>query len=145
MSIDTSGKWWVGTGAQDMEEYLKAYSAQSYKVQEFRLSKCACGSLEFQLDADDDSGVAKRTCAKCKQEHFICDSEEFWEEAEPQHWKCDCGSAATNVGVGFSLRESGGEIRWLYVGCRCAKCGCLGCFAGWKIDYAPSRQLLEQA
>jgi hypothetical protein len=24
------------------------------------------------------------------------------------------------------------------------KCGILGCFAGWKIDYAPSRQLLEQ-
>ena len=144
MSIDTSGKWWVGTDPQDMKEYLEAYSEQGYKVQEFRLSKCRCGSLEFQLDADDAEGVAKRTCTKCKREYFICDSKEFWDEAEPEHWSCNCGSEATNVGVGFSLRKRGGEVRWLYVGCRCVKCGILGCFAGWKIDYAPSRQLLEQ-
>src|SRR5882672_4189821 len=119
MSIDTSGKWWVGTDPQDMKEYLEAYSEEGYKVQEFRLSKCQCGSLEFQLDADDTEGVAKRTCTKCKREYFICDSHDFWNEAEPEHWSCDCGSEATNVGVGFSLRKPGGEVRWLYVGCRC--------------------------
>jgi hypothetical protein len=37
-----------------------------------------------------------------------------------------------------------GEVHWLYVGERCVRCGTLGCFAGWKIAYSPSKQLLEQ-
>ena len=139
MSIDTSGKWWVGTNPKDIKEYVETYTSKSYKMDEFRLAKCACGSVDFQLDADDNEGVAKRTCTKCSQQHFLCDSEEFAEEVENEHWHCECGSEATNIGVGFSLRKKGGEIRWLYVGCRCAKCGILGCFADWKIDYAFSR------
>jgi len=100
--------------------------------------------MDFHLDADDAEGVAKRTCAKCSRQHFLCDSEEFAEEAEFERWRCGCNSEVTNIGVGFSLRKKEDEIRWLYVGCRCAKCGILGCAAGWKIDYAPSRQLLDR-
>jgi len=48
-----------------------------------------------------------------------------------------------NVGVGFSLYDDG-EVRWLYLGERCSKCGILGCFAGWKVGYSPSKGLLEQ-
>ncbi len=145
MSIDTSGKWWVGTSPEDIKGYVEAYGSQSsYAVHEFRLAKCACSSVDFHLDADDTEGAAKRTCTKCSRQHFLCDSEEVAEEAEFQHWRCGCGSEVTNIGVGFSLRKKLGEIRWLYVGCRCVKCGILGCFAGWKIDYAPSRQLLDQ-
>jgi hypothetical protein len=144
MSIDTSGKWWVGTNPDDIKEYLQAYTSGGHKAHEFRLAKCACGSVDFHLDADDAEGVAKRTCSECSQHHFLCDSEEFAEEAEFERWRCECGSEITNVGVGFSLRKKEGEIRWLYVGCRCAKCGILGCFAGWKIDYAPSRQLFDR-
>jgi hypothetical protein len=141
MSIDTSGKWWVGTNPEDIKGYVEAYASRGYKMDEFRLAKCACGSGDFHLDADDTEGVAKRTCTKCSQQHFLCDSEEFAEEAEFEHWCCECGSEVTNIGVGFSLRKKDGEIRWLYVGCRCAKCGILGCFAGWKIDYAPTDHL----
>lgn len=144
MSIDTSGKWWVGTSPDDIKEYVAAYAAGGYKVHEFRLAKCACGSVDFHLDADDTEGVAKRTCTKCSRQHFVCDSEEFAAEAEFQHWRCECGSEVTNIGVGFSLRKPAGEVRWLYIGCRCAKCGMLGCFAGWKIDYVPSRQLFDR-
>ncbi len=76
---------------------------------------------------------------------FICDSEEYWSDATPEQWKCiECGFTSANVGIGFSLYEDG-EVRWLYVGERCANCGILGCFAGWKIAYSPSKQLLEQA
>ena len=48
-----------------------------------------------------------------------------------------------DVGVGFSLYDDG-EVRWLCVGERCPKCGILGCFAGWKVGYSPSKGLLEQ-
>jgi hypothetical protein len=89
-------------------------------------------------------GVAKRVCISCSSEHFICDSKEFWSDATPEEWQCvECGSKAANVGVGFSLYEEG-EVHWLYVGERCSSCGVLGCFAGWKVGHAPSRQLMDQ-
>lgn len=145
MSINKSGKWWIGSAPQDIEEFLAAYSADAYATEEFRLASCACGSGEFKLEADDKEGTARRTCSRCGREHFICDSGEYWEDAEPETLSCiECNSQHANIGVGFSLYPDDGEIKWLYVGYRCAKCGVLGCFAGWKVAYAPSRQLFDQ-
>jgi hypothetical protein len=144
MTIDKSAKWWIGTTSEDIKEYLEAYSNDGYKVSEFRLAKCDCGCDAFKLLADDNEGCAKRTCASCSKEKFVCDSEEYWPTASPEQWKCiECASTSANVGVGFSLYEDG-EVRWLYIGERCANCGILGCFAGWKVAYSPSKQLLAQ-
>jgi hypothetical protein len=145
MSIDESGKWRVGSVPGDIRGFLEAYATEGYEVHDFRLARCECGSNSFHLEADDNEGVAKRTCSKCTRHHFLCDCEEYWEDAEPEMWKCiECKSEDANIGVGFSLYEDDGEIRWLYVGYRCARCGVLGCFAGWKIAYAPSKQLIDQ-
>jgi hypothetical protein len=146
MSIDTSGEWWKGSQPNDIKEYLEAYSSDGgYLTEEFALSKCSCDSIEFHLEADDDEGAAKRICTKCKSEHFICDSEEYWEDAEPEEWECiECGSKITNIGVGFALYPDDKEIKWIYVGVRCSKCGILGCFASWKVGYAPSRHLIQK-
>ena len=145
MTIDTSGKWWVGSEASDIGEYLTAYGADNAPVSAFRLSRCACSSVTFFLDADDEEGGAKRTCTGCSSQHLICDSAEYWDDAAPERWRCvECASERTNVGVAFSLYDDG-EVRWLYVGERCANCGVLGCFAQWKVAYAPSAQLLAQA
>jgi hypothetical protein len=70
MSIDTTGKWWKGTEPADIREYLVAYTEDGYSVNEFRLARCSCGSDIFNLGADDDEGVAKRTCLKCNSEHL---------------------------------------------------------------------------
>lgn len=146
MAIDTSGKWWVGDRPEDIAEFLKAYSSDGYKVHEFRLAKCDCGSVEFELEADDDDGVARRTCISCRKAHHICDSAEYWDDADPETWKCvECGSKHANVGVGFSIYDDDPTgIRWLYVGERCAKCGVLGCFAGWKVALSDALHLLEE-
>ncbi|MER8514481.1 hypothetical protein NKH47_16240 [Mesorhizobium sp. M1060] len=120
MTIDTSGKWWV-EGTTDIAEYLEGYASEGYEVHDFRLARCKCGSISFLLDADDDEGVARRTCTACGSEHLICDSEEFWDEAQPERWACtECGSEAANIGVGFSIYPGRGGVRWLYVGERCA-------------------------
>jgi hypothetical protein len=145
MAIDKSGTWWVGNEPQDIDGFLQAYSSSSYKTDVFRLSKCKCGNITFQLSADDDEGCAVRVCSSCGEKHFICDSEEFAEDATLEEWECVvCETSLANVGVGFSRYEDG-EIHWLYVGERCANCGVLGCITNWKVAYAPSTQLIEQA
>ena len=144
MTIDTSGKWWVGSEPADLAAYLREFTADSNLVGEYRSATCPCGSTEFFVDADDTQGAAKRTCAKCRSEHFICDSAEYWEEAEPSRCACPCGAEVMNVGVGFAIYPDDREVKWLYIGCRCASCGVLGCYADWKVAYAPSRHLFDQ-
>lgn len=145
MSIDKSGKWWIGSEPLDIREFLGAYTASQYGIQEFRVAKCPCGGECFYLEADGDEGFAARVCPVCARRHFICDSKEFRDAAKPEACRCvECGSDEANVGVGFSLYDDDGEVRWLHVGVRCASCGVLGCVAGWKVAYAPSRQLFDQ-
>lgn len=147
MTIDTSGKWWVGSEAEDLAEYLEAYSSDSYLASVFRLSRCNCGSLEFHLDADDSEGVARRTCVACGSQHYICESEEFWAEATPERWRCvECHSEQANVGVGYAMYEDDPTgVKWVYIGERCTGCGVLGCFAGWKVAESGALHLLEKA
>ena len=150
MTIDTSGKWWVGSEAEDITEYLSAYKAEGYEVHERRLCKCDCGSIVFELLADRNEGSAQRTCAVCGRKHFICDSAEYWQEARPQRWTCtECQCKTCNLAVGFSLYEpkegAQADVRWISVGQRCTNCGTLGSFVDWKVGYGPSYQLLEQA
>ena len=144
MAIDKSGQWWKGADPSDIHSYLVDYSADGDPIAEFRPAVCTCGSLAFHLDADDTEGAAQRTCTKCSQVHFICDSSEYWDEAEPERCACPCGAESMNIGVGFALYPDDHEVKWLYIGCRCTSCGVLGCYADWKVAYAPSRQILEQ-
>ncbi|WP_206072821.1 hypothetical protein [Mesorhizobium temperatum] len=92
----------------------------------------------------DDEGVARRTSTVCATEHFICDSQDYWDESEPERLVCiECESEVANVGVGFSIYPARGGVRWLYVGYRCSACGVLGCFAGWKVGTLDSMILLD--
>jgi hypothetical protein len=144
MTIDTSGKWWKGSSSKDIASYLEALFEDSYPIHEHRLSVCECGSNEFSLHWIPDEGAARRTCAKCAKKHFICDSKENW-EGRPKKNKCvECKSDIANIGVAFSLREDKSDVRWIYVGYRCANCGVLGSPADWKIDYGPSLGLMTQ-
>jgi hypothetical protein len=150
VTIDASGRWWVGSEASDVEDYLRAYKAEGYEIDETRMCRCQCGSMVFQLEADRDEGCALRTCEACHTKHFICDSAEYWGEAEPESWECsECGCKTCNLGVGFSLYEPGAaeprDVRWVSIGNRCTNCGILGSFLDWKVGYGPSYQLLEQA
>lgn len=145
--IDTSGKWWKGDSPGDIGEYLRRLSADSYGVNDFRLSTCKCGCVEFQVEADGEEGAARRTCKNCGLQTFICDSEEYWAEAEPAKIRCKCKAKCINfnVGVGFALTQDKQAVRWIFIGIRCTACGILGSPAEWKIDYEPSLQLLRQS
>ena len=49
-----------------------------------------------------------------------------------------------NLAVGFAFYQDSEDVRWLYIGLRCVACGELGVYGDWKIDYAPSKKLLDQ-
>lgn len=143
MVLDTSGRWWRGTEFADISEYLRALTATGYQVADVRQSVCHCGGTVFCLFGDAEQGCAQRVCSRCGTSAFLGDSAEFWAEAEPELWVCPCGGAEAELGVGFSERE-GGEIRWITVGQRCARCGVLASLVDWKIDYAPTAHLRSQ-
>jgi hypothetical protein len=146
MAINKTGKWWLGDDAADIRGFLESYASKGYEVNDFRLARCTCGPQVFSLEADDNEGVARRTCAACGIQHYVCDSEGFWGDANAEACVCpECGSSAMNVGVGFSLyRDDPTGIRWLYVGVQCSQCGVLGCFAGWKVAMGNALHLRDK-
>jgi hypothetical protein len=45
---------------------------------------------------------------KVAEERYICDSEKYREDADPEDWEClNCALKETNIGVGFSLYGTG--------------------------------------
>jgi hypothetical protein len=140
MGIDASGKWWKGQNADDLVEYIRLLTEQGSPATKFAVAKCACGADHFRLYADRDEGCAKRQCASCGKDAFICDSEEISEEASLKKARCKCKKDVFDVAVGFALRDTG-EIKWITVGARCVSCGMLGAYVDWKINYAPTDHL----
>ncbi|WP_433076932.1 hypothetical protein ACQP1P_33210 [Dactylosporangium sp. CA-052675] len=54
MVIDSSGKWWRGTEASDIEGYLVEYGAGGYPVERVVHAGCAaCGGSTFEVAIDD--------------------------------------------------------------------------------------------
>jgi hypothetical protein len=141
--IDKSGEWWKGESVDDLGEFVVAFTSQNYRADEVRQSVCqGCSGNQFGLSVDDDEGCAQRVCRNCGLRAFIGDSEEFWGDASPGDAACPCGAEDFQIAVGFSLIASG-EVRWISVGLRCIACGVLGVYVDWKVDYEPSRHLLD--
>jgi hypothetical protein len=145
MAIDMSGKCWTSDNPADIEGYLKLLKPEGYAIDLYRHCLCACGSIEFRLFAGKDEGVGQRECIKCRETFFICDGEEYAEDAELIEFPCPCGGLTKNVGVGFSMNDSEPEtvIRWISVGTRCVACGILASPLDWKIQYGPSVHLID--
>lgn len=143
--IDRSGKWWTGTEAGDIEEYLRSYTEDGYPADRFAQAVCGCGKAVFRLETNDVEGVARRGCVDCGLAHFVCDSDEFASDATLAPVKCPCGGDQFDITVGFSHRAEETIVRWISVGVRCVRCGVLGCPVEWEIDYAPTAQLYDQA
>jgi len=160
MAIDDSGDFWYATSPKDIQSYLVTLITQDggYVPTEFRLRKCACTSETFELWYDAEQGTAKTKCAGCGVEEYLLDSEDYWEDSEPIKFKClskklSCripfratcnlmlGFATTDVLIEDELMKD--ELRWVYLGIRCTRCGVLGCVADWKLNEVPSRHWLD--
>lgn len=124
---------------------IEEYAAGGRTVDEIVVARCPCGSETFTLVFDDEVGVAARICTECEAEYGIADSEEHLDDVdEVEPAICTCGNDEFRAATGFALDESG-EVRWVSVGLRCTRDGVAGVYVDWKIDYLPSRHLLERA
>jgi hypothetical protein len=54
---------------------------------------------------------------------------------DPVDCVCPCGESEFEIVVGVTLYGSSDTARTAYIGCRCAACGQMGCYASWpRVD-----------
>jgi hypothetical protein len=145
MVLKKQGEYSYGETQADIRDEIVDYSKHnSYVAEHFADAVCECGSKVFFLALDDDAGAAVRKCIGCEDEHAIGDSGEFLEEAELEERACVCGGEEFEITVGVSLYRESDDVRWLYVGCRCPKCGLTGVYGDWKNEFNGFRELLSR-
>ena len=63
-------------------------------------------------------------------------------EAQLEECACPCGREAFKISAGVSLYEGSHDVRWLYLGCRCAQCGLTAVYGDWKNECEGYQTLL---
>jgi hypothetical protein len=147
MALRTRGKWRYGDSQGDIRAEIIRYSKNvGYPAEHFADAVCGqCGGKVFALHLDDTAGVASRVCIACHtQPHPIGDSAEFMDDADVEQCACPCGEEAFEITVAVSLYADSEDVRWLYVGCRCPKCGLTAVYGDWKNEFSGYRELLAR-
>jgi hypothetical protein len=145
MALTKRGKYRYGDSAADIRAELERYGqVNGYPVHHAAEAKCTCGGTVFKLRLDDNEGAAVRQCLACANEHPIGDSADFLDAAELEECACPCGAEQFEITVGVSLYADSEDVKWLYLGCRCAKCGLTAVYGDWKNEFNGYRQLLAR-
>ena len=85
-----------------------------------------------------------RTCTSCKSTHAIGDSADFLTEATLDECQCPCGEESFQITGAVSLYPDSDDVRWIYLGCRCPKCGLVAIYGDWKNEYTGYEALLAK-
>jgi hypothetical protein len=145
MALRKRGKHRYGDGHADIHEELVRYAAlNGYPAHQFADAICTCGGRAFGLALDDTEGAAVRTCVTCAVEHPIGDSAEYLADASLEECACPCGAEEFEITAAVSLYESGEDVRWLYLGCRCPACQLTAVYGDWKNEFNGWRELLSR-
>lgn len=146
MALRKRGKWKYGDSQADIRAEIVQYSRENgYPAEHFAEAVCGCGGKVFGLLLDENAGVASRVCIACDAEaHPIGDSAEFMDEADEEDVGCPCGEEDFEITVGVSLYADSEDVRWLYLGCRCPKCGLTAVYGDWKNEFNGYRELLAR-
>ena len=104
--------YWIGDYAGDIDAYLREYSDEK--------------NIEIKAVI----------CQSCGQDRFFLRTDR--EECEPRTEQCPvCKNKQYQVRVGLLRRETH-DVRHVFIGCRCTKCGTLDAPTDWRINYAPT-------
>ena len=146
VALKKRGKWRYGDSQADIRDEILRYSkGVTYLAEHFADAICECGGKVFGLYLDETAGVASRVCVTCAGEpHPIGDSAEFMDEAEEEECACPCGGEEFEITVGVALYADSEDVKWLYVGCRCPKCGLTAVYGDWKNEFIGYKKLLAQ-
>lgn len=137
--IDKTEEFWSSAVADDIDEYLKAFSDNP--ALDVKPVVCSCGGDTFTVRCDRDENVIEVKCESCGKAKLLADSADYWENAEPEELECPlCLNSVYNVRVGFRRRRNG-SVRWVYIGSRCTRCRALNSPMDWKIDYEPTDEM----
>lgn len=145
MALTKRDNYYYGDGPADIRLELLRYSNKTgYLAHQFAEATCKCGGTLFGLALDDTQGAAVRTCLGCATKHPIGDSGDYLGEAELEECACPCGGEAFEIMVGVSLYDESADVRWLYLGCRCPKCGLTAAYGDWKNEFIGYQELLAR-
>jgi hypothetical protein len=145
VTLQKRGRYRYGDGPDDVREEIRRYSKLAeYPAAHFADCACVCTGRRFRLSLDDTQGAAVRQCVACNTEHAIGDSADFLAGATLEEAECPCGTQAFEITVGVSLYVDSEAVRWLYLGCRCSKCGLVAVYGDWKNESDDFRVLLTQ-
>lgn len=139
--IDKSGKWWVGETADDIDEYLIAYTEDDcIDIKSIRCNNCCCDRLYVRLDRNEN--VIQVVCPECKHKKTLLDCEEILKDTKPKAYHCPICKKRTTyyLKVGF-MRRKNGNVKWVYIGEMCTECNTLGSFIDWRINYEPTDEM----
>jgi DNA-directed RNA polymerase subunit RPC12/RpoP len=145
MMLRQRGKYRYGDSQADIQDEVLRYSkANTYLAHHFAEAACKCGGKIFTLLLDDDAGVAVRRCVRCAAEHPVGDSGEYLQDAELKECACPCGREEFEITVGVSIYEGSDDVLWLYLGCRCPRCGLTAVYGDWKNEFNGYQALLAR-
>jgi len=141
--LEQRGDYRYGDSQSDIRDEALNYSKDvGYLAHHFADAVCRCGGHAFKLLLDDDQGAAVRHCVHCKEQHAIGDSAEYLDDAELAECACPCGAEEFEITVGVSLYTGSEDVRWLYLGCRCTRCGLVAIYGDWKNEFNGYQALL---
>ena len=145
MVLKKQGQYRYGEAQADIRDELRRYSKlNGYEAEHFADAVCRCERSVFGLSLDDTAGAAVRTCRSCGLVHPIGDSADFLAEAAVEECACPCGAEELEITVGVSLYAESADVRWLYLGCRCPKCGLTAVYGDWKNEFSGFQELLAR-
>lgn len=145
MTLQKKGKYWYGSGPEDLQAELVAYSKRNrYEAVAFAGARCACGGASVKLETDEDEGAGRRTCVGCGAVHLMGDSDEFASDANFERHECVCDADEFELLSGVALYADSNDVRWYYIGCRCTHCNLVGVFADWKCEAGDADRFLAK-
>ena len=134
MALRKKGKYYYGDNQADLALELERYSKlNKYPVDEIENIICEkCGQQSFKLFSDDEGSAALCQCINCGEKKFIRDSLNFINQDELDNHECMCENENFEITVGLSFYQGTKDVRWVYVGGYCSKCGMVGNYIDWN-------------
>lgn len=141
-SVRKQGKYWYSELPDGIRVEIRRYSKNNYPAEHFADARCRCGRDIFRLRLDDREGAAVRTCVVCGKEHAIGDSARYLGDADLKDACCPCGGEEFQISAGVALYDDSEDVRWIYLGCRCVRCGLVAVYGDWKNEFPGYAKLL---